>query len=135
MAVLSFLQSIPFQHPHLSMYMYFYQIDTLHRFMIPIVSATGIKYKEQVYQFTEKFCFCFYHVDVTILLVWSFLECEDNPAIQCILYNKTRVCNENGIYAPWAKENCRAYCGYCQGNLYSSMAIPPSPNILYIEIH
>ncbi|XP_048747796.2 uncharacterized protein LOC125659995 isoform X4 [Ostrea edulis] len=41
-------------------------------------------------------------------------ECADNQHIQCIRYNKTRLCDKDGMYGPWASKNCRAYCGYCQ---------------------
>ncbi|XP_048747795.2 uncharacterized protein LOC125659995 isoform X2 [Ostrea edulis] len=41
-------------------------------------------------------------------------QCADNQHIQCIRYNKTRLCDKDGMYGPWASKNCRAYCGYCQ---------------------
>uniref|UniRef100_A0A8W8IXA3 ShKT domain-containing protein n=1 Tax=Magallana gigas TaxID=29159 RepID=A0A8W8IXA3_MAGGI len=31
----------------------------------------------------------------------------------CDVFNYTRICDRDGIYATWAKQNCRAYCGYC----------------------
>lgn len=35
----------------------------------------------------------------------------------CDVFNYTRICDRDGVYATWAKQNCRAYCGYCTGKL------------------
>lgn len=44
------------------------------------------------------------------------IPCVD--ALQnCDQYNYTLICDKDGIYATWAKQNCRAYCGYCTGKI------------------
>lgn len=35
----------------------------------------------------------------------------------CDVYNYTRICDRNGIYAAWAKQNCGAYCGHCTSKI------------------
>lgn len=35
----------------------------------------------------------------------------------CDVYNYTRICDRDGIYATWAKQNCGAYCGHCTGKI------------------
>ncbi|XP_052703991.1 uncharacterized protein ZK673.1-like [Crassostrea angulata] len=41
-------------------------------------------------------------------------ECQNNPTIDCSLYNINTTCDENGIYYPWAQEHCPLFCGFCQ---------------------
>lgn len=35
----------------------------------------------------------------------------------CDVYNYTRICDRDGIYATWAKQNCGAYCGHCTSKI------------------
>lgn len=49
------------------------------------------------------------------LLLLIFLDCQNNPNIDCRMYNSEVTCDINGKYYPWAKTNCPLYCGYCQG--------------------
>ena len=42
-------------------------------------------------------------------------ECRNSPTIDCSLYNSNITCDRNGIYYPWALENCPLFCGFCQG--------------------
>uniref|UniRef100_K1Q7M6 Uncharacterized protein n=1 Tax=Magallana gigas TaxID=29159 RepID=K1Q7M6_MAGGI len=44
----------------------------------------------------------------------STADCQNNPNIDCRMYNLEVTCDINGKYYPWAKTNCPLYCGYCQ---------------------
>lgn len=46
-------------------------------------------------------------------------SCKDDPNANCALYNATALCDPNGIYYGWARRNCTAYCGLCQGTTTS----------------
>lgn len=41
-------------------------------------------------------------------------DCEDNPSVNCSLYNTDIICDSQGIYYLWARKNCRLHCGFCQ---------------------
>ena len=53
---------------------------------------------------------------VLIVLSILFLSgCQDSPSAECSLYNSDVICDSQGKYYLWAKENCPLHCGFCQG--------------------
>nr|XP_022345092.1 uncharacterized protein LOC111137753 isoform X1 [Crassostrea virginica] len=39
--------------------------------------------------------------------------CQDNPSVNCSLYNSAVICDLQGTYYVWARKNCRLHCGFC----------------------
>eukprot|EP00105_Crassostrea_gigas_P044393 XP_019928541.1 PREDICTED: uncharacterized protein LOC105342302 isoform X6 [Crassostrea gigas] len=43
---------------------------------------------------------------------YPFSLCKDT--VDCRVYNASKICVPNGKYFEWSKQNCPAYCAYCQ---------------------
>ncbi|XP_078310114.1 uncharacterized protein LOC111137249 isoform X2 [Crassostrea virginica] len=41
--------------------------------------------------------------------------CQDSPSANCSMYNSHIICDTQGTYYLWAKENCPLHCAFCQG--------------------
>nr|XP_022336718.1 uncharacterized protein LOC111132994 isoform X2 [Crassostrea virginica] len=40
-------------------------------------------------------------------------SCQDNPSVNCSLYNSAVICDLQGTHYVWARKNCRLHCGLC----------------------
>ncbi|XP_078310638.1 uncharacterized protein LOC144618469 [Crassostrea virginica] len=56
------------------------------------------------------------------------MECRNSPTIDCSLYNSNITCDRNGIYYPWALENCPLFCGFCQAPTVTVLCVDQLKN-------
>nr|XP_022344345.1 uncharacterized protein LOC111137251 isoform X2 [Crassostrea virginica] len=40
--------------------------------------------------------------------------CQDSPSANCSSYNSDMICDSQGVFYLWARDNCPLHCGFCQ---------------------
>lgn len=69
-----------------------------------------------IVDFSQMLGVCFGEFYLCFKVMTTTIPCVD--ALQnCDQYNYTLICDRDGIYATCAKQNCRAYCGYCTSKI------------------